>query len=324
MVIRIACNPSLVELGRAMAALGQFRRLMQSALICGALAATPPGASAAGPPDPATTVLLGPPGNSLGEGVVPEQASIASDRAANLQGDLYLGPTPADVKTVIQRTLSLVDLQTLVGEAAGGADLATDPRVRKLGAELELREDALARILAILGHQDVPPERLADALAEIVARHKSLLERVRLLEASEPRAAELRDAVAGAIETAEYDRVDALLIEAEALGFEAMRQLLEALDQRILAAAAIDPEAGGIAGTRRHSAGRAGHRGPLQLFRSGRFCNWHPGHHLCERWAQSFSLCERLPKHPLCDDDRFCKKRPDHPLCDDDPPPSPS
>lgn len=307
-----------------MAALGQLRRALQSAMICGALAATPTSASVAGPPNPAAKFVPGAPGNSLGEDVSAEEGSLASGRSANVEADVVLRATPADIKAIIQRTLGAEDLQTLVRAAAGDAALETEPRVRELGAELDLREEALARMLGILGRQDVPPERLADVLAELVARHNSLLDRVRLLEAPQPGAAELREAVAAAIETAEYDDVDALLAEADALGFEAMRQLLKALDQRILTAAAIHPEAGNVATTSLYGAKRAGIGNPLQPFRSGSFCDRHPGHHLCERWAESASLCERLPEHPLCDDERFCEKNPDHPLCDDDPPPSPS
>ena len=324
-----------------MAALGPLGRVLLSGTISGALifAATPSGASDAGSPDPAVTVVSGPPGNARGDDVVAEEGSIASARGANIEGAVFLRPAPAGVKTIMQRSLSAVDLQALVREAAPDAVLETDIRVRELGGELDLREEALARMLKMLRRQDVPPERLADVLAEIVARHQSLLERVRRLEASDPRAAELRDAIAAAIETAEYDRVDALLAESEAVEFEAMRQLLAALDQRVLNAAAIYPEAGDVAGAQLgfgkaaqlgaqlHGAGRAGFGGLLQFVPSGRFCQWHPGHRLCQLWADSASLCERQPDHPLCeddDDDRFCEKRPDHPLCDDDQPPSPS
>jgi hypothetical protein len=187
--------------------------------------------------------------------------------------------------------------------------------------------------LEMLGRQDVPPERLAEVLATVVARHKSLLERVRLLEAADPRVARLRDVLVAASETAEYDRVDALLAEAKTLEFEAMWQLLEALDPMVLDAAAVDPEAGLFAGTRHgygaprqrspfHGAGRLGFGAFLQPFSSGGFCDWHPRHRICERLAESPGVCDRRPNHPLCDDDRFCKKRRDHPLCNDDPPPS--
>jgi hypothetical protein len=313
-----------LNLGRAMAALGQLRRVLRPGMICLLLAATCPGAALAEAPDSDTTALR-PPSDAPAD----EKGDVASERDANADGDVSLHPTAAELETIILRTLGAPDLQALVVAAAGGAVLEPDARVRELGAELDLRPEALARIFEMLGRQDVPPAQLAKVLAEIVARQKSLLERVRLLEASEPRAAELRDALAAAIETAEYDRVDALLVEAEAIEFEAMRQLLAALDQRILNAAAIYPDAGGFAGAMLGHKGRAGFGGLLQLIPPGRFCEWHSGHGLCERWAADSeraraSVCDRLPNHPLCDDDRFCHKRPDHPLCNEDPPPSPS
>jgi hypothetical protein len=185
----------------------------------------------------------------LSEDVIAEEGSIASGRDTNVGGDVFLGPTPAEVETIIQRTLSASDLQNLVREAARGAVLETDTRVRELSAELALHDQALTRMFEILGRKDVPPERLADVLAEIAARHKSLLERQQLLEASEPRVAELRDAASAAIETAEYDRADVLLAEAEAIELEAMRQLRETLDQRALNAAAIRAQRGDVAKT---------------------------------------------------------------------------
>jgi hypothetical protein len=295
------------------------------------LAAAAPAASADGAPEPAAPIALGARSDAPGADAVAGKDDVAPERAANAEGDVSLDHTAAELETIILRTLGAADLQALVTAAAGGAVLETDPRVRALAAELDLRAEALARIFEMLGPQDVSPERLAKVLATIVARHQSQLERVQLVEASEPRVAELRDAVVAALEAVDYERVDTLLAEAEAIEFEAMQQLLDALGQRVLEAAAIYPEAGTWLGSKAaqrgallHRAGRAGFGGLLQFFPRGGFCQWHIGHRLCERLADSSRFCERRPNHPLCDDDRFCKKRPDHPLCDDDPPPSPS
>ena len=321
-----------------MNALGPLRRVLRSGMISGALllAAIPAGALVSGSPDPVARVVLGPASNALGDNVVTDKGSVASGRGTDIEGDAYLRSTPAELKETIERTLSPVDLQSLVRKAARGAVLETDARVGELGAALDLRNEALARMFEMLGRQDVPPEGLADVLAEIVARYQSLLERVRLLEASDPRAAELRDAVAAAIETADYDRVHELLAGAEAIEFEALRQLLKALDQRVLNAAAIYPEAGDVAGTQLeyraaqygvllHGADRAGFGGLQQFAPSGRFCQWYSGHSLCMRRADSSPRCDRLPNHPLCqdpDDDDFCRRHPDHKRCEQ--PPSPS
>lgn len=291
-----------------MAALGPLRGALQSGAIAGflILATIPSGAWAAGPPDAGTD---------------PEEV------VAGQGNDLFAAPTPDAVREIILSTLSPADLASLVGDAARGAAVASDARVRALGAELDLRQEALARMLEILGRHNVPPERLADALAEMVARHQAVLARVRLLEAEDARAAELRDALAGALETAQYDRFDQLLAEGQAMGLEAARRLLEALDQNALQVAAIYPEAGR---GRSFGFGPAGHGALLhgvrrlilaraaQFFSASGFCQWHPQSSLCQRWADSAPLCDRLPRHPVCVE-RFCNENRSHPLCGDDP-----
>lgn len=292
-----------------MAALGPLRGALQSGAIAGflILATIPSGAWAAGPPDSGT--------------------DPAEEFAAGKADDLFAAPTPDAVREIILSTLSPADLASLVGDAARGAAVASDARVRALGAELDLRQEALARMLEILGRHNVPPERLADALAEMVARHQAVLARVRLLEAEDARAAELRDALAGALETAQYDRFDQLLAEGQAMGLEAARRLLEALDQNALQVAAIYPEAGR---GRSFGFGPAGHGALLhgvrrlilaraaQFFSASGFCQWHPQSSLCQRWADSAPLCDRLPRHPVCVE-RFCNENRSHPLCGDDP-----
>lgn len=313
-----------------MAALGALRRMLRSGMII--LAATLSGALANGAPDPRVTVVLAQPSDALGEDAVADEDSIAPGGAT--EDGVSLRPAPTEFQTIIQGTLSAVDLQALARGAARGAVLDSDTRVRALGAELDLGQEAVARMLEILGRQDVPPERLAEVLAEIVARHKVLLERVRLLEASEPRAAELRDAVAVAIEKGEYELVDALLAEPEAMEFGALRQLLAALDQRALKAMAIHAPSDAVTGTTLeygnaadhgaplHGGARAASEGPPQFIPSEGFCDRHPEHRLCERWADSSPLCDRLPNHPLCEDGGFCRRHPDHKRCEQ--PPSPS
>jgi hypothetical protein len=318
-----------------MAIPGRLRRLLQIGTVPLVLAATCSGAALAEPPDPEIEALR-PPIGAPAEEAIAEKGDVAPARDANAEGDVALPPTAADLETLIERTLGAADLQALVKEAAGGAVLETDPRVRALGAELDVRAEALTRMFEMLAGQEVPPERLAEALATIVARHKTLLARVQLLDASDPRAAELKEALAAAVETADYELVDALLARGETFEFEAMRQLLAALEQRILNAAAIHGPSGAVAGTLRgygraavngallHGEDRAEPEGPPRFVPSDGFCQRQPEHRLCERRADSPPLCDRLPDHPLCDDDRFCKKRPDHPLCNEDPPPSPS
>lgn len=260
--------------------------------------------------------------------------AAASDRASHTEPGAWLRPAAAELAAIIRQTLDAADLAILVGQAAAGAVPETDPRLRQLGAELGLEPEVLAGMLEILGRNGVPRASLAAALADIAARHRSLLERVRLLEASASHAAELRDAAAAAIEATDHDRADLLLAEAEAIEFEAMAQLPEALDLRPVQAAAIHAPSGAIAGPALkpgraahgpplRGGGRAGSEGASPVVPSDRFCQRHAEHPLCERWANASPLCERLPQHPLCQGDNpFCRRHPDHRLCEQ--PPSPS
>jgi hypothetical protein len=158
----------------------------------------------------------------------------------------------------------------LVEKVVGGASVEVNAKIGELSEALDLRHEALARMFEILGREQVPPERLEATLAEIATRHKGLLERVRLLDATDPRAGQLRDAAATAIETAEYDRADALLADAESIEIEAMRRLQQALDQRGLNAAAIRAEHGEVARTRLDGGTRRGRAHPSRLRDGGR------------------------------------------------------
>jgi hypothetical protein len=290
------------------------------------------GASAAGAADPDAAPGAG---DAPGQDMVAATSDVGPDRDANAEGGASLQPTAAELEAIIQQASGAGDLQALVGGPAAGAALEIDPRLRGLAAELGLEAAALARMFEVLGREEVPPARLAKVLAEMAVRHLSLLERVGLLEGSEPRAAELRDAAAAAIETAEYDRADALLAEAEALEFEAGDQVTEALDLDAVPAAAIYAPSGAIAtipawhgkaaaqGARVPGGSRGGSEGPPPFVPSDRSCQRHPEHPLCERWAETSSFCDRLPNHPLCQGDSpFCRRHPDHKRCEQ--PPSPS
>lgn len=314
-----------------MAALGRPRRALIAGTIALMLAASY-GASAAGAADPDAAPPA--PGDAPGQDMVAATSDVGPDRDANAEGGASLEPTAAELEAIIQQTFSAGDLQPLIGGAAAGADLEIDPRVRELAAGLGLEAEALARMFEILAREEVPPARLANVLAEMAARHLGLLERVELLEGSDPRAAELRDAAAAAIETAEYDLANGLLAEAEALEFEAGDQLPEALDLGAVPAAATHAASGtfaaiparygkAAAGATLHGGGRAGSEGPPPFVPSDRSCQRHPEHPLCERWAETSSLCDRLPNHPLCQgNNAFCRRHPDHKLCEQ--PPSPS
>jgi hypothetical protein len=316
-----------------MVALGRLCRVLTTGMISLMLAAVSYGASAAAAAGPDFTDALRLSRDARGEDVATGRNIGGPDRD-DIEGGAAVHPTAAELRAIIQQTFSAGDLQALVGQAAGGAALELDPRVSQLAAGLGLEAGSLARMFGVLGTQEVPPAQLANVLAEIAARHLSLLARVRLLEGSEPRAAALRDAAAAAIGTAEHDRADALLAEAEALEFEAADQLPEALDLGAVPAAATYAPFGAIAGlpprygraaagAMLHGSDRATSEGPPPPVPSDRFCQGHPGHPLCERWAATSPLCEQEPNHPLCQGNNpFCRRHPDHKRCEL--PPSPS
>jgi tetratricopeptide (TPR) repeat protein len=193
------------------------------------------------------------------QGVTATDRSIASGRDTIIEGDVYQGATKAEVEEVIRRTLGDPALVGLVEAAARGASVEANAKIDQLSEQLELRREALTGMFAILGRERVPPERLAQTLAEIATRHKALLERVRLLDASDPRVAQFRDQAADAIENAAYDRADQLLAAAETIEVEAMQRLRETLDQRALNVAAIRAERGELARTRLDYLGAAEH-----------------------------------------------------------------
>lgn len=287
-----------------MAARGPLWRVLPLGMICGALLLA--WVPSDGLADSAAPVVLGPPGDAT------ETSS----------------PTAADLAAIVESTLTAEELQSVVAAAADGSLSRTDNRLRALAAALEIRQEALTRVLAALGREDVASDRLVQALAEIVARQKSLLAQLRLLEPPEPRAAELRDAATEAIETGQYDHIGTLMAEAEAIHFEALRQILALLDQSSKEIAAIYPEAGARAGPQfgfrpaqqgalLHGGLRPGF-GPMDRF--GRFCDWHPGHRLCERRAVLVPFCDRFPNHAQCtSSDDFCREHPDHRSCEQPP-----
>ena len=119
--------------------------------------------------------------SSAEEGVTATDRSIASGRDTNIEGDVYLGQSPAEVEAIIQRTLRARICRTWSGKrrVARPGDRA---RVRDLSAALDLRGrrwPECSRSSSVSMCRRAP----AEVLAEIAARHQSLLERVRLLDA---------------------------------------------------------------------------------------------------------------------------------------------
>ena len=94
-----------------------------------------------------------------------EGCSIASGRDTIIEGNINLGPSAADLQAIIEDTLSAPELLEAVRAAAQGGAVEGNERVRELSDQLNLRQDALARMFGILEREQVPAERLADLLA---------------------------------------------------------------------------------------------------------------------------------------------------------------
>ncbi len=87
--------------------------------------------------------------------------------------------------------------------------------IAKLEGELDLNQRQIHAALAILGENDIPPERLAAKLVEIAERFKDLRATASAQPGDEPRIAALKTDAQKAIEAAQLAEADALLADVE-------------------------------------------------------------------------------------------------------------
>ncbi len=113
--------------------------------------------------------------------------------------------------------LSPEELKELVAwaarDAVDGAEAATEARHVELLARLgqltppdsDFPVQAVAAILAVLGEEEVPLERLADTFAQLAEEHLELKHRLRTLESDDPEVQALREQAAAALDEGAHD-----------------------------------------------------------------------------------------------------------------------
>src|SRR5262245_31696521 len=96
-------------------------------------------------------------------------------------------------------------------------ELTTQQRenIALLKEKLDLNERQVRAALAVLGDNDIPPERLAAKLVEIAERFKVLQETASAQSGDDPKIVALKTDAQGAIEAGELAKADALLADVE-------------------------------------------------------------------------------------------------------------
>jgi hypothetical protein len=128
-----------------------------------------------------------------------------------------------------------------------------------LKEKLVLNEHQVRAALAIVGENDIPPERLSGKLVEIAERFKELQATVSAQPGDDPKITALKTDARKAIEAGELAKADALLADVET-------EQRRALDRLAANAAETSAQRGEIALTRLRYAEAAKHFVPLPCF----------------------------------------------------------
>src|SRR6266516_2044660 len=162
-------------------------------------------------------------------------------------------------RDVIQSTVVIRIAQEKVDELVRDAkrpleELTTQQRenIALLKEKLDLNERQVRAALAILGENDVPPERLAAKLVEIAESFKALRETASVQPGDDPKIAALKADAQKAIDAGELAKADALLADVET-------EQRRALDRLAVNAAETSARRGEIALTRLRYAEAAKH-----------------------------------------------------------------
>ncbi len=122
----------------------------------------------------------------------PGNQSEASDRASSIGGNV----TDSSISVVYG--IPIEAMERLVTSLS-----SDDPELREDALELlraqlpqntQFRIEAIANLFEILGHEEVPPERLADTFAQIASENLQLRERLQAFEGDDPAIGALREA----------------------------------------------------------------------------------------------------------------------------------
>lgn len=106
-----------------------------------------------------------------------------------------------------------------------------------LQADLDIRRDALEKMFQILGRDNVPPERLAEALAGLAEENHRLRAEIEALSSAEPKVQDLLIAARSAADRGDHPHAEELLAAVEvSLQNTAVRHQLEVAQTRALRA----------------------------------------------------------------------------------------
>jgi tetratricopeptide (TPR) repeat protein len=185
-------------------------------------------------------------------------AAAAQEHPAGIQTNGACSPividTDGDVEINVACPIELTAEQLAELIAAirepGGVQGDLIDRIERLAGQLGVQRTAVQNFLEILGERSVEPDELDARLREIAQRHLQLLTDLRTFRSEDPEVVRLKEQAAQAIEDGDYDRAEALLVEAEEADLRAARRAQEIADQRFLSAAETRAERGELRLTR--------------------------------------------------------------------------
>ena len=158
------------------------------------------------------------------------------------------------------------EVKELTKAAAAGAVGPLAEKVIDLSNKLGVTQGAAVSMLRIIGQQDVPLEKLPQALADVAEQYKSVMKRLTGLDPQDPVTRDLVARAKTAITAGHLDEADQLMTQAEQAELAAAdqaQQLAEqaqaAAEQRLLRAADDRGVRGNIAMTKRHYRDAAQH-----------------------------------------------------------------
>jgi tetratricopeptide (TPR) repeat protein len=147
------------------------------------------------------------------------------------------GTISRDVTVTVRCAQALEQLAPLLDDLGGA-----QARVAQLSGELGTTTGMLQAALLIIGEKDVPPEKRAERVVEIIERQKLTIAELRdAPRGADPELDRLRDQAAAALEDGRLAQADELLAE-----LEAYEEELE-LEEQALAAAATKARRGDVA-----------------------------------------------------------------------------
>ena len=153
--------------------------------------------------------------------------------------------------------IRLVEVFTQKIVASNEERVKAEARSAELGVQLGFTRDAVIGFFRILGEQNISPEQIPLKLGQIAERHRAMLDRWSVLDATDPAVAALATEAKTAIDNGRYDDADALLQRAQEQDVAAARQAdqlardaRQASERRWLRAAEAEGKRGDLAMTR--------------------------------------------------------------------------